>query len=113
MATRLDITLVQSNDEQVNLAFTEDDNDDLPQNITGAVINAYLKAAKTAADSTGTTWSTSTGEIVVVSGVGGTARLNIPKAHLASANRYWWRVDLILGGLTKTACFGFADVVDV
>jgi len=111
MPDRRDIVLYQGNTETIDLTVLKADGS--PQDLTGGTVNVYFKTAASVADGSATKWSTSTGEVVVLSAVAGTARLTIPEASLATADTFWWRTDLVLSGVTRTVCYGYAKVTDL
>ncbi|WP_246267783.1 hypothetical protein [Nonomuraea typhae] len=113
MTTRRDLTLIQVNDETVDLAITQHDSG-AAQDLTGATVECYLKpTAQTADDGAGVTkLSTATGEITITSAVGGTCQIAVPAAALTTAGTRWWRADVILSGKRRTCVYGPLHVVD-
>jgi hypothetical protein len=113
MPVARDLKLYQGNQEIFTVTVTKDD-DGLPQNLTGLVVNVYLKAARETADLDASTvkLSTSTGEIVLTTPLSGLCTVTVPASALATAGRRWWRCDVIIGGQAKTAAFGPLLVVD-
>lgn len=105
MPDRLNILLYEGNVEKASLVITKED-DDTPQDITAAFIEVYIKPDRDVADNDGSVvkLSDSTGEVVKTSPLLGQATVTFPDD--LPAGTLWWRVDVILSGQRKTACFG-------
>jgi len=101
--------LRQRNDETVYLTITSGGQ---PYNLTGCEVDMVIKSSTTVADSTGTTLSTTTGEIALTNAVGGQATVTVSSAVTATACTNWvMRVDVISGGKRKTAGYGSYTVI--
>lgn len=82
-------------------------------NLTGVTLNMVIKASAAATDASGTTLSTTTGEISVVSAAGGTFSVTVPSTSVATAGQTWYRVDAVSGGNTRTVIYGPLTVQDL
>lgn len=112
MPARRDLTLFENNEEKVNITITDDDTG-AAQNLTGCPIVAYIKPTAQTADNalTVTQLSTASGDITVTNAVGGVARIVFPASVLV-AGKWWWRVDVTISGVVKTACYGPLRIID-
>lgn len=115
MANSLTWTLNENNDEKVNFALTTN----VPTagtvlNLTGCVVEVYLKAGKGASDTDPAAWkgSTATTGVTVTDATNGLCYAQIPAAKVTTTQT-WLRVDVLdAGGLRKTACYGPVTVND-
>jgi hypothetical protein len=109
--SNLQLTLRERNDEQVYLAVTKDG---AAYDLTGATIELILKSAVSDADSTGTTLSTTTGDIVITNAAGGLATANVSSTVTTTPVKNWtFRLDVIVAGKRKTAGYGTYTVIDL
>jgi hypothetical protein len=111
MGERRDLKLIEGNPETVRETITDDDTG-LPLNLTGKVVNFYIKpSADTAdADLSVTKLSTSTGEVTVSDAAGGVCTVAVPAQ---AAGTLWRRLDVVSGGQPKTAVYGPLYVLNV
>ncbi len=123
MASKVDLTttgigaLNEANDETINVTITTN----VPAagtalNLTGKVIEAFLKVAPATADADASSWKGSTAgatpEITITDAVGGKATIAVPAAAVSTAKK-WWRCDVLTGALRKTAVYGDVAVTDL
>lgn len=111
MGERRDLKLIEGNPEIVRESITDDDTD-LPLNLTGKVINFYVKPSADVADASlsVTKLSTSTGEITVTDAVNGVCIVAVPPQ---AAGTLWRRLDVVTAGQPKTAVYGPLYVLNV
>lgn len=109
MPTEQALTLYENNDEKLN--FTIGSNID-GFTLIGADIEVYLKASRTTPDDDAGVWlgTNDGGEVVIEDGTTGYAQ--IPAAQVTTT-KGWYRVDVLSGGLRKTAAYGNVVVVDL
>ncbi len=107
MTTTQRIVLGQNNDETVQVKVTKHDSipSDAVQDITGAVVDFYIKTTQQTPDTDPSTvhLSTTTGEIVLTNPTQGVAQISIARAHLQTPGNLWYRVDVTLSGQLKTS----------
>lgn len=111
MPVRINLTLYEANPEKASITVIQEDNN-APQNLTGAVIEVYIKPTAATADADGSVvkLSTVTGEVVVTSIPNGTATITFPDT--LSAGTKWYRADVIITGQRKTCVFGSITIVN-
>lgn len=115
MATSQAISLNENNDENVKVTITTNvPTDGTALDLTGKTVEAYLKPSKATADSDPAVWkgSTATSGVTVTDAANGKATVSIPAASITTTQA-WWRVDVLSGGLRKTAIYGTVTVVDL
>ncbi len=115
MASSVALALNENNDEEVNLVITTNvPTPGTALNVTGLVVEAFLKVSAATSDVDGSTWkgSTATGEVTVTDGPGGAVAIAIPAAAI-STGKAWWRCDVISAGKRKTAIYGAVTVTDL
>lgn len=121
MASKVDLTasgvgaLNEANDETIKVTITTNvPSAGTPLDLTGKVVEAFLKTGAATADGDATTWkgSTATAEITVTDAAGGKASISVPAAAVTTAKK-WWRCDVLTGGLRKTAAYGDVSVTDL
>lgn len=115
MATKVDLTLNEANDENVNVTITTNvPTPGTALNLTGMTLEAYVKAAASTPDSDGGVWkgTTGLGDIIVTNAALGQATVYIPAAAITTT-KGWWRVDVLAGSYRKTAVYGVVTVVDL
>jgi len=94
------ITLGQYNDETITLAITSAG---LPWDLTGAAVQVVVKPAAAVAD---TDPAAITATVTITDAAAGLAAAVIPGDSLATAGRWYWHADVLLGGERKTALYG-------
>lgn len=111
MPVRLNLSLYEGNPEKASITIVQEDNN-APQNLTGAVVEAYVKSTRELADTdlSVTKLSTVSGGVVITSAENGTATITFP--NTLPAGTHWWRVDVIIAGQRKTCAFGSLVVED-
>lgn len=115
MATKQDISLNENNDENIKVtATTNVPTDGTTLDLTGKTVEAFLKPSKSTSDGDSSVWkgSTATTGVTVTDAVNGKLTVSIPAANITTTQG-WWRVDVLSGGLRKTAIYGVVTVVDL
>jgi len=115
MATNQAISLNEKNDENVKVTITTNvPTDGTILDITGKTIEAFLKPSKATDDADGAVWkgSTATTGVTITDAPNGKCTVSIPAASVLTTMG-WWRVDVLSGGLRKTAIYGTVTVVDL
>lgn len=108
MAVQQDLVAITGNDEVYNLAITYQG---APLPLAGYTLTAYLKASRTAADSTATLFTVGAG-LTITDSVNGKVTLAIGHAALPNPRTMWWRIDLADGsGNVTTAIYGNVQVL--
>jgi hypothetical protein len=110
VATQQAITLNEANDENIRLTVTTN----VPTagtalDLTGLSLEAFVKPTRATADSDGAVWK---GTTVITDAANGKATVSVPGSALTTTQT-WWRVDVLSGGLRKTAIYGALTVVDL
>jgi hypothetical protein len=108
------LTLLQHNDEVVDLTFTDDDTG-LPYAFpSGTSVEFFIKSSQTTPDTdTGTIkLSTETGEITITDAANGKCQVAVPASATSLAGHFWWRADAVGAGGTprKTGVRGVMAV---
>jgi len=106
MTSTMRMTLLQNNDETVQLPFmTSDAVYPIP---AGTVVDFWIKLQSTTPDADPSTvhLSTTTGEVQITDAMNGIATVTIGHAHLAASGLFWWRCDALVQGSRKTAGYG-------
>lgn len=110
MTTTQRIVLGQNNDETVQIVVTKHDSipSDGVQDITGAIVDFYIKTTKETPDTDPSTvhLSTTTGEIILTNPTQGVAQVSVARTHLQTPGNLWYRVDVTSSGQLKTASNG-------
>lgn len=111
MGVRRDLKLIEGNPETLREAITDDDTG-LPLNLTGKVINFYIKPSADTADTDLSVikLSTGTGEITITDATGGICTVAVPAQ---AAGTLWRRLDVVTAGQPKTAVYGPVYVLNV
>lgn len=111
MGQRRDLKLIEGNPETVRETITDDDTS-LPLNLTGKVINFYIKPNADTADTalTVTKLSTTTGEITITDAINGVCAVAVPAQQ---AGTLWRRLDVIISAQPKTAVYGPLYILNV
>jgi hypothetical protein len=111
VADRRDLKLIEGNPETVRETITDEDTG-LPLDLTGKVVNFYIKPGADTADTDPavTKLSTSTGEVTVTDAAGGVCRVAVPAQQ---AGTLWRRLDVVTTGQPKTAVYGPLYVLNV
>lgn len=112
MPVRINATLYEANDEKMDIVVSSED-DGVLQDLTGSVIEVFIKTDADTPDNDPTTvkLSTETSGVTITDAVNGEARISFPNDLLPTT--LWWRVDVLLNGLRKTACYGSLYVTNV
>jgi hypothetical protein len=114
VTAQINLQLNERNDETVNLVLLQPDGV-TPYNLTGAVVNFWIKPSAMSQDTDIDViqLSTSTSGVVVTNATGGLATVNIPLVDLHTPTGRFYRVDVIAGGQTKTAIYGQLQVTNL
>lgn len=115
MATRTDLTLYEANDEILVVGvITNQPNEGTALDLFGASVEAFLKVSAKADDSDNGVWkgTTDTGEVLIRDAAGGILEITIP-GSVVTTTKGWWRCDVVLENLRKTAVYGSVTVVDL
>lgn len=109
MPSEVALTLYENNDEKLNLTVSSNV---VGFSLVGKDMEAYVKAAASTPDNDAGVWvgTTDDGDIVVEDE--DNAYVMIPAAALTTT-KAWYRVDILSGGLRKTAVYGVLTVVDL
>lgn len=111
MPSRLNPKIYEGNDEKMSIIISDED-DGTPQNLTGATVEVYIKDASDTPDDDVSVvkLSNQTSGVSITDAAAGVALISFP--NTISAGTLWWRVDVILSGSRKTACYGALTVVN-
>lgn len=115
MAQKRDVTLNENNDEEILAVLTTNQPvADTALDLTGKTLEAFLKVNASTSDTDPGTWKgTSTGgQVTVTSAPGGAISIAVP-ASAITTSMGWWRVDVLSGGLRKTALYGAVTVTNL
>jgi hypothetical protein len=115
VAQELALTLNENNDEEILAVLTTNQPaDDTPLDLTGMTLEAYLKVSAATSDVDGSTWKGTSGggDITVTDAANGEVSVMVPAASITTAMK-WWRLDILDGGLRKTALYGDVTVTDL
>lgn len=115
MATQQALTLYESNDETILVTITTNvPSPGTPLDLTGVVVEAFVKVAAATADSDPGVWtgSTATGEVVITDAAAGEVEVNVPGSAITTT-KGWWRCDTVAAGKRKTASYGPLTIVDL
>lgn len=109
MPTEQALTLYEGNDEKLNFAITSNIEG---FTLIGTSIEAFVKASAATPDNDAGVWkgTTTGGEVVIDDASNGYA--SVP-ASAVTTTKGWYRIDVISGGLRKTAAYGRLTVVDL
>jgi len=107
VSIRQNLTVIENND--VSLAFTIT-YAGAAVNLGGYTLTVTLKQSAGKPDSTGTTFTTSSG-LTITNAAAGQFTWLIPHTNLAQPGQFWYRVDLASGGDTSTAMYGIVTVM--
>lgn len=109
----LPLSLIESNDEIVYVAVTEDGQ---PYDLTGTIVRMYIKPKPQTADTNTNRVSvlgTDTGELVFTDETNGLLTAFVPRSALTNAGFNWYRFDVHKGGTIRTASYGVLNIIDV
>jgi hypothetical protein len=111
VGVRRDLKLIEGNPETVRETITDDDTG-AALNLTGKVINFYVKPSADTVDTDPavTKLSTATGEITMTDAANGICTVAVPPQ---AAGTLWRRLDVVTGGQPKTAVYGPLYVLNV
>lgn len=115
MAEKRDHTLNENNDEEILASLTTNQPvADTVLNLTGKTLEAFLKMTASTSDADGSTWkgTSAGGQITVLDAPNGAISIAIPASAITTAMA-WWRVDVLSGGLRKTAQYGVVTVTNL
>lgn len=115
MAEKRDLTLNENNDEEIlAVLVTNQPADSTPLDLTGLSLEAFLKVSAATSDADGSTWKGTSvgGEVTVTAAANGEVSINVP-ASAVTTSMGWWRLDVLDGGLRKTALYGDVTVTDL
>ncbi len=109
MPSEVPLTLYENNDEKMNLTITSNV---VGFSLVGKSMEAFVKASAATPDNDAGVWTgdTTGGEIVIEDA--DNAYVMVPAAAVTTT-KGWYRVDVISGGLRKTAVYGPLTVVDL
>lgn len=109
MPTEQALTLYEANDEKLNFLITANISG---FTLIGTSIEAFVKASASTADNDAGVWkgTTGTGEVVIQDASNCYA---LVPASAVTTTKHWYRLDVIYGGLRKTAAYGTLTVVDL
>lgn len=113
MPGRLNITLYETDNEEAIITIVKQDTSpEIPQDLTAAFIDIYIKPSRDTddGDSSVVKLSTDTGEIVKTNAASGIATVTFPND--ISPGTHWWKVIVTLSGNSKTACYGTFEVAN-
>lgn len=109
MPTQQALTLYENNDEKLNFLITSNVSG---FTLLGSSIEAFVKATAATPDNDAGVWKgTTTGGEVVIDDAANCHAL-VP-ASAMTTTKGWYRLDVISGGLRKTAAYGQLTVVDL
>lgn len=115
MASKVDISLNENNDEAIKVVITTN----VPVggttlDITGMSLEAFLKPTASTADTDAAVWKGTSGggQITITDAPNGKATVSVP-ASAVTLTQTWWRCDVVSGGLRKTAVYGQLSVVNL
>lgn len=114
MTAQINLQLNERNDETVNLTLFMPDGV-TPYNLTGAVVNFWIKPSAMSADTDVDViqLSTTTSGVVVTNATGGLATVTIPLVDMHTPVARFYRVDVVAGGQTKTAIYGLLQITNL
>lgn len=115
MATVQDLTLNEANDETILATITTNQpSAGTPFDLTGLVVEAFVKVAAATPDTDPGVWkgTTETGEVVITDAVAGKVEINVPGSAVTST-KGWWRCDTVAAGKRKTAVYGVLTIIDL
>lgn len=109
MPTQQALTLYENNDEKLN--FTVSSNIE-GFTLIGTDIEVFLKVSAATPDDDAGVWlgTSDLGDVVIEGADTGYAMI---PADQVTTTKGWYRVDVIAGGLRKTAAYGLVTVVDL
>lgn len=114
------LVLYEGNDQVFTITFTDPNNSGAPIDIAGATIECYFKNSAGDLDTAAVLkLSTATGEITITDHTNGVCQVAPTHTQLAinkvdgSNTTLFWRCDLILSSVRKTAIYGTATIVNL
>ena len=109
MPSEVALTLYENNDEKLNLTISSNV---VGFSLVGKDLEAFVKASASTPDDDAGVWmgTSDDGDIVIEDE--DNAYVLIPAAALTTT-KGWYRVDVLAGGLRKTAVYGTLTVVDL
>lgn len=115
MVAKQDLSLNENNDEEVLAALTTNQpTTGTTLDLTGLTVEAFLKVNAATGDADASTWkgSTATTGVTITNAVDGQVSILIPASAVTTAKTFW-RLDVLDGGLRKTALYGAVTVLDL
>lgn len=109
MATKMKLNLREGNDESVVLRAEMNGE---PRNITGRLLEVYIKVDANEADATSDRLASDNGYITITDGAGGVAELSIPGSVL-TPDKQFWRYDVVDGNTRNTHIYGTLEVANI
>lgn len=109
MPSEVALTLYENNDEKLNLTVSSNV---VGFTLVGKDLEAFVKASAATPDNDAGVWKGTSDDGDIVIDDGDSAYVMIPAAALTTT-KGWYRVDVISGGLRKTAVYGTLTVVDL
>jgi hypothetical protein len=99
------LNLLEFNDVTIDIAVTQNGS---PYNLTGVTVNLLFKTAAGTPDANALIFSSGGGSpaITVTNAAGGLAVAVIPNADLDNEVYFFYRLDVVAGGLTNTCLSG-------
>lgn len=109
MPTQQALTLYENNDEKLNFVVTSNIED---FTLLGTDIEAFVKVSAATPDNDAGVWKGTSdgGEVVIEDGT--TGYVMVP-ASAVTTTKGWYRIDVVSGGLRKTAGYGALTIVDL
>jgi hypothetical protein len=110
MPVRINLTLYEANPERATITVVQEDNN-LPVDLTGGLIEVFVKPTATTADADGSVvkLSTTAGSVLISSPATAGIAVIIFPSTLSSGTK-WWRADVVISGQRKTCAFGSLTV---
>jgi hypothetical protein len=112
VASRIDLELLQGNDETLNLTVTNEESD-APVDLTGKTLNLLIKKSQVTPDSDPSTVTLSSGGVSPAISIpvpaSGQAIAQIASTLLLISGSYWWKLNVVED--VKTAGYGIWKVV--
>jgi hypothetical protein len=113
--SKLDVEIVEGNDPSVEFTCYDVDavGNRTAANLTGALIECYVKANRSVADLESIKYDTVGGSIVITDAAGGKARVDMDSDDVGSVTVQWYHLDVIRNGRRITYAYGALKKVNV
>lgn len=108
--SRRDLTLIQGNTEDLEVAVTSGR---AAYDLTGATVTFLIKDTRQTPDADARASLTTGDGITAVDLAGGKVKVAVPASATGTAGEFWYRVDVAKSGATRTAAFGPLFIEDV